>query len=454
MKQGKKYLIVGMGKSGVAAAEVLSAKGAGVWVYDRQPEEKMEPQLLSYLKVRGIEAYFGRDPQDIESFDCLIMSPGAPLDIPFVVAAREAGAEIIGELELAYRLGKGRYVAITGTNGKTTTTTLVGEIFKNAKRKTEVAGNIGVAVVKKAVAADEDTWLVTETSSFQLETTQSFHPLVSAILNVTPDHLDRHKTVEKYTRAKAKIFENQVPTDYFVVNYDDETCWRLTEGCKARVVPFSRREELPLGAFVRKERIVILDEDGELSDICGVEELMIPGAHNLENALAAAAISYFVGVEPEVIGRTLRSFPGVEHRLEFVENIGGIRFINDSKGTNPDASVKALEAMKTSVLLIAGGYDKQSSFEGYVNAFGGKVKYLLLLGATAEKIADAARAIGFGDERIIMCRSMDECVRKSTVLAAAGDTVLLSPACASWDMYDSYEQRGRHFKDCVRALMR
>lgn len=452
MEQGKKYLVVGMGKSGVAAAEVLTARGARVCVYDKQAADKMEPQLLNYLKTKGIKGFFAEDPEDIETFDSLIMSPGAPLTIPFVQAAEAAGAEIIGELELAFRLGKGKYVAITGTNGKTTTTTLVGEIFKNARRKTEVAGNIGVAVVKKAVEADEDTWLVTETSSFQLETISAFRPVVSAILNVTPDHLDRHKTVENYAAAKARIFENQGPEDYFVVNYDDETCWKLTSGCKARIVPFSRKEQLPFGAFVRDGRIVILDEGAELSDICGIEELLIPGAHNLENGLAAAAISYFAGVEPCMIGKTLREFQGVEHRLEFAGEVNGVRFVNDSKGTNPDASIKALEAMKTKVLLIAGGYDKKASYEEYIKAFDGKVRHLLLLGDTAEHIADTARGMGFTN--IVMCRNMDECVQKAAELANPGDTVLLSPACASWDMYDSYEQRGRHFKDCVRGLER
>ncbi|WP_130864323.1 UDP-N-acetylmuramoyl-L-alanine--D-glutamate ligase [Bacilliculturomica massiliensis] len=452
MEQDKKYLVVGMGKSGVAAAEVLTARGADVSVYDKQPEEKMDPQLLNYLKIKGIRGFFAQDPEEIDSFDCLIMSPGAPLSIPFVQAAKEAGAEIIGELELAWRLGKGKYVAITGTNGKTTTTTLVGEIFRNARRRTEVAGNIGVAVVKRAVEADEDTWMVTETSSFQLETIDTFHPIVSALLNVTPDHLDRHGNLENYAAAKARIFENQCPEDYFVVNYDDETSWKLTSGCRARVVPFSRKAELPLGAFVRDERIVILDEEAELSDICGVSELIIPGAHNLENALAAAAISYFSGVEPEVIGKTLREFQGVEHRLEFAGEVNGVRYVNDSKGTNPDAAIKALEAMKTGVVLIAGGYDKKASFEGYIRAFDGKVRYLLLLGDTAEKIAETARFMDFTD--IVMCRDMEECVRKGSELARPGDTVLLSPACASWDMYDSYEQRGRHFKDCVRRLER
>lgn len=450
MEQRKKYLVVGMGKSGVAAAEVLAQLGQEVFVYDKQSADKIKPELQNFLSENGIKGYFNREPEDIENFDCVVMSPGVPLTVPFVEKAKAAGAEIIGELELGFRVGKGKYVAITGTNGKTTTTTLVGDIFKNAGRKTEVAGNIGVAVAKRAVTADDSTWLVTECSSFQLETTSTFHPLVSAILNLTPDHLDRHGSLEKYGEAKAKVFECQDQEDYFVVNFDDEPSWKLAAGCKARVVPFSRKAELPFGVFVKNRRIVILDESGELSDLCGVDELVIPGAHNLENALAAAAISYFAGIEPCVIARTLREFQGVEHRLEFAGQVKGVRYVNDSKGTNPDASMKALEAMNTKVLLIAGGYDKKSSYEEYIRAFDGKVRYLLLLGATAEDIAAAARAMDFHE--IVMCADMEECVKKAAQLAEPGDTVLLSPACASWDMYESYEHRGRHFKDCVRKL--
>jgi UDP-N-acetylmuramoylalanine--D-glutamate ligase len=373
-----------------------------------------------------------------------------PTDTGFVRKAQDAGAEVIGELEIAYRVGKGKYVAITGTNGKTTTTTLVGEVFKNAGRKTYVVGNVGVAVISKALGAGEEDWLVTETSSFQLETTRHFRPEVSALLNITPDHLDRHKTMENYARAKAMIFQNQDESQYFVVNGDDPASMELAVRCGAKVIPFSRKKTLPLGCFVMEGNIVIRDEEGQCVDICGEDELKIPGAHNLENALAAAAVSYFAGVSPAVIARTLRTFEGVEHRLEFSGEVDGVRFVNDSKGTNPDASIKALEAMKGGIVLIAGGYDKGSGYDEFVEAFQGRVKHLILLGKTAPKIKETAERHGFTD--ITVCRDMGECVKTGHRLAAPGDTVLLSPACASWDMYTSFEQRGEHFKSCVRDL--
>ena len=269
-----------------------------------------------------------------------------PLTNKLVQRITSEGIELIGEVELAYRLGRGNYVAITGTNGKTTTTVLTGEIFKQAGRPTEVVGNVGLAVVKKAVRATEDTWLITEISSFQLETTMDFHPHISALLNLTPDHLDRHSNMENYARAKALVYRNQTENDYFIVNRDDEECWKLAEACPAKVVPFSRTRELDFGAFVKGGSIVICDEQGNQHRICRALELGIPGAHNLENALAAAAIGFFTGIDPESIGRTMESFQGVAHRLEYVAEIQGVRFINDSKGTNIDASIKAIEAVE------------------------------------------------------------------------------------------------------------
>ncbi|WP_206460517.1 UDP-N-acetylmuramoyl-L-alanine--D-glutamate ligase [Anaerovorax sp. IOR16] len=452
MSQVKKYLVVGLGKSGVSAAEALLRYGAEVAVYDKKTQEEMEVQLVNYLKTQNVRCYLGTDPLELDSFNAIVVSPGVPLDLPFIQKAKTLGVEIIGELELAYRLGKGNYIAITGTNGKTTTTTLVGEIFKNARRKTAVVGNIGIAVTSTALTAQEDSWLVTECSSFQLETTERFHPVVCALLNITPDHLDRHKTLENYAKVKAKIFRNQTEKDFFVVNYDDAASYELIEDCKSTVVPFSRKSTLDFGVFVKDGRIVIKDQDHELIDICGTEELIIPGEHNLENALAASGISYFCGIASEIIAKTLREFQGVEHRLEFCSEIAGIRFVNDSKGTNPDASIKAIEAIKGNIILIAGGYDKNSKYEEFIRAFHGKVKALVLLGATAPKIRETAERLGY--QTIFDEKDMGECVKKSFSLAEPGDTVLLSPACASWDMYSSYEQRGRHFKSCVQELER
>ncbi|MBQ8590693.1 MAG: UDP-N-acetylmuramoyl-L-alanine--D-glutamate ligase [Firmicutes bacterium] len=450
--KGNKYLVVGLGKSGIAAAKVLIELGADVTVQDKKRSEELDRALVQYFTNHNVTCCFGKDPEPGVKYKAVIMSPGAPLTIPFVQEAQYNGAEIISEIELAYRLGKGTYVAITGTNGKTTTTTLTGEIFAEAGRKTKVVGNIGVAVVKEAIEATDDTWFVTEVSSFQLEPIRDFHPHISAILNLTPDHLDRHKTMEGYTAAKARVFENQGPDDYFVVNKDDAPTWALAETCKATVVPFSRKEELEFGAYVKDGVIAIKDREGTVHEICGAKELHIPGAHNLENALAAAAIAFCAGIGTDVIARVLRRFAGVEHRLELVSVVDGVKYINDSKGTNPDSSIKALEAMETPVLLIAGGYDKKSSYEEFIKAFDGKVKKLLLLGVTGPAIRQTALELGYPEDDILMCKDMDECVRQAAKLSCEGDTVLLSPACASWDMYDSYEQRGAHFKSCVRNL--
>jgi len=450
--KNKRVLVVGTGNSGKAAVQAMVKLGAQVSVQDSKTKQEIDPQLLTFFKDKSVTCYLGCQPERMSDFDILILSPGVSPELEFVKDAQAAGAEVIGELEIAYRVGHGNYVAITGTNGKTTTTTLVGEIYKAAERKTYVVGNIGIAVISKALSAEEDSWMITETSSFQLETIKEFTPEVSAILNLTPDHLDRHKTMENYGLAKANIFKNQNESQYCVMNYDDKVCWKLAKNCRAKVVPFSRLEELKFGAFVKNEKIVIADETGQLTEICGVEELQIPGTHNLENALAACAIAYFGGIEPEVIAKVLREFRGVEHRIEACGEIDGIRFVNDSKGTNPDAAIKAIEAMKNNIILIAGGYDKNSTYDEFVAAFDGRVKALLLLGKTAPKIKAAAEAAGFTN--IMMLKDMEECVREGYRMAEPGDVVLLSPACASWDMYTSFEQRGRHFKSCVHALER
>ena len=446
----KKVLVVGMGKSGIAAAQALLKLEAVVSVYDKKRASEIDPQLIQFFKNKNITCFFGAEPNNMNELDMVVMSPGVSLELDFIEKAKKSGAEIIGELEIAYRVGKGNYIAITGTNGKTTTTTLVGEIVKNSGRKTYVVGNVGVAVISKALSASENDWLVTETSSFQLETTKYFQPVVSALLNITPDHMDRHKTIENYADAKAKIFENQEESQYFVVNYDDEESYKLASKCKAQVIPFSRKSRLDLGCFVLDGDIVIKNQEGIYIDICSVDDLKIPGAHNLENALAAAAISYFAGISPEIISKTLKAFEGVEHRLEFCGEVDGVRFVNDSKGTNPDASMKAIDAINGGIILIAGGYDKGSDFSEFIMSFDDKVKHMILIGKTAIKIKSTAENLGF--HHVIMAKDMDECVRVGYKLASKGDTVLLSPACASWDMYTSFEQRGEHFKNCVRDL--
>ena len=450
--KNKNVLVVGLGKSGIAAVQAMLRLQAKVAIQDVEKEEEIDPQLSSFLKGQGVTCYFDRIPPDMGEFDMLILSPGVSPELPFIEEARAKGVEIVGELEIAFRIGRGNYVAITGTNGKTTTTTLVGEIFKAAKRKTYVVGNIGVAVISASMDAEEDAWLVTETSSFQLERTKYFKPAVSAILNLTPDHLNRHHTMKAYGQAKAKIFANQSEDGYLVINYDDKVCYRLSAGCRARVIPFSRREELDLGAFILDGRIVIKNEEGNIIDICGIDQLRIIGDHNLENALAAAAIAYFSGIDEKTIGRAIGDFAGVEHRLEFCGEIEGVKYYNDSKGTNVDAAVTALKAVKENIVLIAGGDAKGQTFDSFIEAFCGRVKKLILLGRDAHFIQEAAQRHGFND--YVFCRDMDECVRKAYETAVPGDTVLLSPACASWDMYSNFEQRGKHFKDCVNRLER
>lgn len=448
--KGKNILVVGLGKSGIAAAQALVQRGARVSVQDAKNPDEIEAQLITYLQNKDVTCYFASAPEDPSAFDLIVLSPGVSLDLPFIEEAAEKGVWVTGELELAYQLGPGHYIAITGTNGKTTTTTLVGEMFKSADRDTAVVGNIGVAVTTKAIQATENTWMITEVSSFQLETIRHFRPQVSAILNLTPDHMDRHKSMEEYGRVKARVFENQKNTDFLIINYDDKPCYHLAKQARATVVPFSRLQELPFGAFILDGMITIRDQAGVETKFCHQDELMIPGTHNLENALAATAIAYFSGISAAVIRATLKNFTGVEHRIEFVGEIDGVRFVNDSKGTNPDAAIKAIEAIAAPIFLIAGGYDKGADFGKLVDTFDGKVEMAFLLGKTASKIKEAAESKGFS--KTILLKDMDACVKEAFRQAKPGTTVLLSPACASWDMYDNFEQRGRHFKDCVAGL--
>lgn len=437
-------LVIGLGRSGKASAEALVKMGAEVDVYDSSEDiEKVE-----WAESIGAEASFGERPANLHGYDLMVLSPGVPTDKDYVLEAAAGGVEVIGELELAYRYGHGKYVAITGTNGKTTTTTIVGEMFRNEKKKNKVVGNIGTAVTTCAMDVDDETYLVTECSSFQLDTTKQFHPVVSALLNITPDHLDRHGTMENYIAAKARIFANQTEKDYLVYNADDELVCRAVEGAKAVKIPFSRKKQLDAGVFVRDGHIVLRDRNLNFM-ICRVDQLKIPGMHNLENALAATAIAYYAGVETLAVSDTLRTFKGVAHRIEDCGTVNGVTYINDSKGTNPDAAIKAILSFDH-IILIAGGYDKGASFDAFVAAFDGRVRELVLLGETAPKIRAAAEAAGF--DRIHMVDSMADAVKAAGELAVSGDTVLLSPACASWDMYKNFEDRGDDFRALAQAL--
>jgi UDP-N-acetylmuramoylalanine--D-glutamate ligase len=450
--KGRRVLVVGLGKSGKAAVRALNESGAVVSVQDSKTSDGLDTQFLSYMENEGIKAWLGEEPYDMRDYDMLVMSPGVPLSLGFIREAQRIGLEIIGEIELAYRIGNAKFAAITGTNGKTTTTTLVGEIFKASGRNTAVVGNIGNPVVSEALGTTDKDWLVTEVSSFQLETTKDFRPVVSAILNLTPDHLNRHGTMEAYGQAKARIAANQTSDDYLVINADDKDAFRLASDTEATVIPFSRTSEPEVGAYLDGSSIVVKGCDGEKHLICDRAELQIIGDHNVENVLAASAICFFAGIDTEIISETVKNFAGVEHRIEYCGTIDDVDYYNDSKGTNVDAAVIAIKALKDRIILIAGGDGKGQSFDELAAHFSGAVKELILLGRDAPIIEESARRSGFTD--IHNCKDMPECVRKAAELAKPGDKVLLSPACASWDMYSSYEQRGKHFKECLKEMLR
>lgn len=455
MTERKKALVVGLAKSGLPAVKALFEQGYDVVLNDLKPAEAFEA-ILPGLEGQYVDVIFGRHPEGIASYALILVSPGVPMDLPFIVAAKAAGVEVIGELELGYRMAKGIFVAITGTNGKTTTTALTGEIFKAASRPALVAGNIGTSVVDCAADSGDDTVWVTEVSSFQLESIQYFHPKIAAILNITPDHLNRHKTMENYTDAKCRIFENSGSQDVIVLNADNPETFALRNRASAtgaRVTLFSRLGEVQDGAYCDPQSgtLWISDFKKDLKfPLLKASEIFIPGSHNLENALAASAMAYFGGVAPEVIANALKTFQGVEHRIEFVDDIRGVFYYNDSKGTNPDASIKAVEAMTRPTVLIAGGMDKGSEFDGLIEAFGGRVIQMIVLGETAPLLEATAHRLGF--DAVSKVRTMEEAVAAAAAAAAEGGAVLLSPACASWDMYENFEKRGEHFKRCVREL--
>jgi UDP-N-acetylmuramoylalanine--D-glutamate ligase len=448
---GKRVLVVGMGKSGSAAMKAFTRAGADVTVYDAKDIERSDEGLYAKIAELGVSGYFNGAEPGSEGWNYIVKSPGVPPDLPFIQSAVRSGAILTGDLDPAYGFADGNFIAITGTNGKTTTTTLVGEIYRAAGLPCAVTGNIGQPVIETVGKAAPGTTFITETSSFQLEDARDFRPRIAAILNLTPDHLDRHKTMENYGAAKARAFAAQTEDDYIVYNADDEAVSDLVRNARSRHFPFSRLRALKAGAMLRDGRLVLSDPGaaGEI-DLIAADELRVPGAHNIENALAAAAIAYCGGIAPKIIADALKAFKGVEHRMERVATIEGVKFVNDSKGTNPDASARAIEASEPGVLLIAGGYDKQSDFRPFVRGFGGKVKHLMLMGATAERFREEAEAEGFTETTV--CEDMGACVRLGFELAEPGDTVLLSPASASWDMYACFEERGEHFRKIVENL--
>ena len=448
--KGRKVLVFGAGISGIGAAGLLEANGADVILYDGN--EKLDPASLKEQlgEKSGAAVLTGKLPQEtITSLDMAVLSPGVPTDLPVVLAMKEAGVQVIGEIELAYQFGKGDVLAITGTNGKTTTTSLLGQIMKQARKEVYVVGNIGNPYTAVAGQMTEQAVTVAEISSFQLETIREFRPKVSAILNITPDHLNRHHTMEAYIEAKENIAVNQTEDDFCILNYEDRLLREFGENLRAKVLYFSSQRKLEEGIFLEDGKIVLC-LNGQKETICHVDELQILGTHNHENVMAAAAMAYVYGVPAQTIRKSVLSFGGVEHRIEYVAEKNGVAYYNDSKGTNPDAAIKGIRAMKRPTVLIGGGYDKDSEYTEWIESFDGKVKKLILLGQTREKIARDAKKCGFTD--YVFADSFEEAVHMAVKEAVSGDAVLLSPACASWDMFPSYEVRGDKFKEIVNSL--
>ena len=457
----ERYVVAGTGISGIGAAALLLKLGAGVMMYDGNDKLLEEEVLLKIAEalgerkdkeqlLAGVETVFGElNDEILDRTDIMILSPGIAIDAPFVNRVREKGITIWGEIELAFRASKGRLIGITGTNGKTTTTALTGEIMKNYFDSTYVVGNIGIPYTNIAPETREDTVTVAEISSFQLETIDTFHPVVSAVLNITPDHLNRHYTMENYANVKMSITKNQTASEVCVLNYEDAILREMAEKLHNRVVFFSSKSDLREGICIKGEEIVYR-ENGTETFVCRIDGMKLVGIHNVENVMAAAAIAIQMQVPVEIIRETIKNFNAVEHRIEYVTTKKGVIYYNDSKGTNTDASIKAIEAMTKPTILIAGGYDKGSEYDEWFDAFGDKIKKLVLLGATKDKIARAADAHGYQD--YVFADTLEQAVSLSAELASEGDVVLLSPACASWDMFKSYEQRGRLFKEYVNNL--
>lgn len=444
------FLIAGAGISGIGAANLLTKVGADIILYDGNSYLEKDEIKNKLDAPENVHIILGTLTNDIiGQIDIMVLSPGIAIDTDFVNRARDAGVAIWGEIELAYLNSRGKLAAITGTNGKTTTTALVGEILKNYFKSVYVVGNIGIPYTSIALDTTEESVTVAEISSFQLETIHSFKPNISAVLNITPDHLDRHYTMKNYTDVKMNIAKNQDCSDVCVLNYEDEKLRARSKSIKAEVMFFSSKRRIENGIYLEGCNIIYcFGECEEL--IIKTNEMHLVGIHSIENVMASVAICIKLGVPLDVIRNTIREFKAVEHRIEYVTEKEGIIYYNDSKGTNTDASKKAIEAMSRPTVLIAGGYDKDAEFGDWIDAFGTKIKKLILLGETKMKITKAAMEHGYTD--IILVNTLKEAVEVAQEAADYGDAVLLSPACASWDMFKSYEERGTLFKDYVCNL--
>ena len=449
---GKRVLVVGMARSGVAAAKLLHKAGAKVIINDSKTAEALG-DALAPLAGLDIEYKLGCPAGEcLSGIDCMVISPGIPDTASFVVKAKEMGIYVTGELEMAHQLSSGEMVAITGTNGKTTTVTLLGEIFRNAGRTTHVVGNIGYPYSAAGIDSVETDMFVCEVSSFQMETAETFHPRCAAFTNLTEDHLNRHGTMENYALTKMRMFAQMTADDVAVFNADDPALTPYIGMIKAKVLTFSRKAEVKQGAFVR-DGVIVTRFQGEEREICPAKDVFIPGPHNLENALCAACMATACGVSAEVIAHTLRTFRGVEHRIEFVRELEGVRYINDSKGTNVDSTIKAVQTMDRPTAIILGGYDKHSDFAPMVAEMVASpfIREAVLIGVTADQIERQCIEGGFAN--VHRADTLADAIAQCRVLASEGWNVLLSPACASFDMFPDYEARGRIFKELVHALV-
>ena len=442
----KKVLVYGAGKSGIAATKLLMGVGAIPIIYDGNADlNKAEvTEKLDGKECRIISGEF--DERLLEEVAMLVISPGIPVDTPFVDRFKVKNIPVWGEIELAYRYCNGRIAAITGTNGKTTTTALTGEIVKDYFGKSFVVGNIGNPFTDEALKIENDDITVAEISSFQLETAIEFHPCVSAILNITPDHLNRHHTMEEYVRVKESVAKNQTKDETCVLNYEDSYLRTFADRCPAKVFWFSSKTELDEGLYLKDDEIIYAKNCCH-TVILNVHDMKLLGVHNAENVMAAMAVGLSLGIPMESIVSTVKNFKAVEHRIEYVDTVDGVEYYNDSKGTNPDAAIKGIQAMNRTTVLIGGGYDKQNEYDDWIESFDGKVSYLILIGQTKEKIRDCAFKHGF--ENVILAESFEEAMNIAREKASCGDAVLLSPACASWGMFPNYEVRGKEFKRIV-----
>ncbi len=445
MFKGQRYLIVGSGVSGIGAAHLLEQLGADIVLYDEHAN--------IHSSDNKVKCIVGSLPQEVEdSITKVVLSPGVPTDIPCVQRMRSRGVTILGEIELGFLMEKGSVMGITGTNGKTTTTKLVGDIMKAhlGEQKVFVVGNIGNPYTMEVMNTTKETVTVAEISSFQLETIHSFRPSVSAILNITPDHLDRHHTMEEYVKVKEKIAQNQSTEDKCVLNYDNDYTRHFGAECLSQVIYFSSKEVLQNGFFLQNNKIC-KGIDGKIVPLMDIHtDMRLVGICNVENVMAAIAMTEAMGVPMETILSVIQEFPPVEHRIEYVATKKGVDYYNDSKATNPDAAIQGIQAMSKPTILIGGGYDKGNEYQKWIESFDGKVKWLVLVGKTREKIAICARKNGFMNIRFT--DTFGQCLKMCTDLAQKGDAVLLSPACASWGEFPNYEVRGQVFKKYVNNL--